>query len=160
MAKVRFEVRHEFTSSARIVWDELVDWEGHAAWVPLTRMEVDPGDPTAVGATFTAYTGVGRLALPDRMRVVRCDWTDSSSTGDCEVEKLGPVLTGRAGFTVEPADGDRAVLHWFEDVTVPYTPQFVAPVLGKIGAAGFRAGMRRLAKQLTQRGPEAPAPPS
>jgi hypothetical protein len=149
MASVRFEVRHVFESSAREVWDELVDWEGHAAWIPATRIDADPGDPTAVGTTFTAYTGFGRVALPDRMRVSRCEWSDESSTGDCEVEKLGPVLKGRAGFTVEP-DGDAAVLNWFEDVTVPYVPQFAAPVLARLGAVGFRAGMRKLAKLLAQ----------
>ena len=27
-----------------------------------------------------------------------------------------------------------------EDVTVPVAPQFLAPVIGKLGAAGFRSG--------------------
>lgn len=150
MAHVQFEVRHHFDASSRAVWDELVDWEGHAAWIPMTRMDVETGDPTAVGARFTASTGLGPLALPDRMEVVACDWDDDDRSGACEVSKLGPVLRGRAGFEIRP-DGDGAVLDWFEDVTVPYTPQFLAPVLGWMGAAGFRAGMRKLAKLLTQR---------
>jgi hypothetical protein len=150
MASISFQVRHQFDSSAKAVWDELVDWAGHAAWIPATRVDVHSEDPTAVGATFTAYTGFGPLALEDRMKVARCDWTDETSSGDCEVEKLGPILRGRAGFTVEP-DGNGAVLQWFEDVTVPYVPQFVAPVLGWFGAAGFRTGMRKLAKLLAKR---------
>lgn len=147
MADVRFEVRSEFEASPRAVWDALVDWKGHEAWIPATRVDVGPGDPTAVGATFTAFTGFGPLALEDRMRVVRCDWTAASSSGDCEVEKLGPILTGSAGFTVAP-DGDGSVVVWVEDVTVRYAPQFLAPLLSRIGAAGFRVGMRKLAKQL------------
>lgn len=150
MAHVEFEVRHRFDAPARVVWDELVDWEGHAAWIPMTEMDVAPGDPTAVGATFTATTGLGPLALPDRMEVVRCGWENSTSSGDCEVRKLGPVLTGTAGFTVTP-DGTGAVVDWVEDVQVPYTPQFLAPVLAWLGAAGFRQGMRRLAKLLDAR---------
>lgn len=150
MAHVRFDVRHRFDAPARTVWDELVDWEAHAAWIPMTRMDVDPGDPTAVGATFTATTGLGPLALPDRMEVVRCDWDDSTSSGDCEVRKLGPVLTGTAGFTVTP-DGPGAVLDWVEDVHVPYTPQFLAPLVARLGAAGFTSGMKRLAKLLAER---------
>lgn len=150
MAHVRFDVRHRFDAPARTVWDELVDWEAHAAWIPMTKMDVAPGDPTAVGATFTATTGIGPLAMPDRMEVVRCDWDNSTSSGDCEVTKLGPVLTGTAGFTVSP-DGTGAVLDWVEDVQVPYTPQFLAPVVARMGAAGFKLGMRRLAKLLDQR---------
>ena len=37
------------------------------------------------------------------------------------------------------------------DVTVPVVPQFTAPVVGKLGAAGFSFGMRRLAKSLAAR---------
>ena len=150
MAHVEFEVRHRFEASPQVVWDELVDWAGHADWVPMTRVHVEPGDPTAVGARFTATTGLGPLALPDRMEVLQCDWEAEASAGTCEVAKHGPVLTGTAGFTVRP-DGDGASLVWGEDVTVPYTPQFLAPVLGRLGAAGFSTGMRKLAKLLAQR---------
>ena len=57
MAAVEFEVVRRFEAAARTVWDELIDWSGHAQWVPMTRVEVDAGDPTVVGATFTAWTG-------------------------------------------------------------------------------------------------------
>ena len=50
-----------------------------------------------------------------------------------------------AGFTVERS-GSGTALAWYEDVQVPYAPQFLAPVLGRLGAAGFRVGMRKLAK--------------
>jgi len=150
MAKVAFEIVHRFDAPAQVVWDALIDWAGHADWVPMTRVAVDPGDPTAVGATFTAWTGPGPLALEDRMRVTRLDWDPVTMTGTCEVEKLGPVLKGTAGFTVAPA-GTGAELRWVEDVTVPVAPQFTAPVVGKLGAAGFSFGMRRLAKSLASR---------
>lgn len=150
MAEVKFDVRHRFEAPAREVWDALVDWNGHADWIPATRMEVGPGDPTAVGAEFTAITGVGPLALTDRMRVVRCDWSEATSSGDCEVEKLGPVLTGSAGFTIEPSEGGGTDLVWVEDVRVPYTPQFLSPVLAFLGARGFALGMKKLAKLLAE----------
>ncbi len=152
MAHVEFEVRHRFEASPGAVWDELVDWAGHADWIPMTRVDVESADPTAVGARFTATTGLGPLALPDRMEVVSCDWDGTTSSGACEVAKLGPVLRGRAAFTVGP-DGDGAALVWLEDVTVPYTPQFLAPVLGWLGGAGFSAGMRKLATLLAERSP-------
>ena len=145
MAAIRFEVRTSFDAPPRRVWDEMIHWEGHEAWVPATRIEVHGGDPTAVGAEFTAFTGVGPLTLEDRMRISRCTWDEASTRGDCEVEKLGPVLHGRAGFTVKP-EGAGCVVIWLEDVSVPYVPGFAAPVAAKLGAAGFRLGMRKLAK--------------
>lgn len=142
---VRFEVRTSFDAPPRRVWDEMIDWKRHEAWIPATRMEVPPGDSTAVDTEFTAYTGYGPLTLEDRMRVTRCSWDDDASRGDCEVEKLGPVLRGRAGFTVKP-EGGGCVVVWVEDVTVPYAPGFTAPVIAKLSATGFRLGMRKLAK--------------
>lgn len=150
MAHVEFEVVHKFDADARVVWDDLVDWKAHEAWIPATRVDVAPGDPTAVGAEFTAYSGFGPLALKDHMAVTQCDWDDAEGAGRCAVDKLGPVLRGRAWFTVVP-DGDGSVLSWYEDVSVPYVPQFFAPVVGRAGAAGFRFGMKRLAKLLSER---------
>ena len=147
MAKIVFEVPYSFAASPRTVWDELIDWKGHEKWIPLTRVHLEPGDPTVIGAGFTAWTGVGRISLEDRMRVKELDWDDARSTGRCEVEKLGPILRGTAGFTVEPGrSGGGTDLVWFEDVSVRYVPRFLAPIVSAIGAGGFKQGMRRLAK--------------
>lgn len=147
---MQFEVVQPFAAPARDVWDELIDWKGHEAWIPATRVEIHTdGDASVPGAEFTATTGYGPLAMPDKMRVVRCDWDDGVGEGDCEVEKLGPVLHGRAGFTVTPTNGGSEV-RWIEDVTVRYLPGFLAPIARIIGAAGFRLGMRKLAKQIAR----------
>lgn len=147
MAAVRFEVRTSFDAAPRQVWDQMIDWKAHEAWIPATRVDVPDGEATLIGAEFTAYTGYGPLTLEDRMRITRCSWDESASRGDCDVEKLGPVLRGRAGFVVKP-EGAGSVVTWLEDVTVPYVPGFAAPVVAKLSAAGFRLGMRRLAKIL------------
>ncbi len=109
MARVHFELTRRFEAPVRRVWDELVDWPGHGAWIPATKVEAEPGDPTEVGYTFTAWSGVRPVALEDRMRVTRCDWDDAASTGICDVDKLGPILGGSAGFTVRP-DGAGTML--------------------------------------------------
>jgi hypothetical protein len=150
MAKITFDVRHAFDHDANVVWDDLVDWKSHEAWIPMTRVKVGDGAATDVGHEFTAWTGLGPVSLEDRMRVTKCDWDGVASSGDCEVEKLGPVLHGRAGFTVQPV-GDGSVLDWFEDVNVRFVPQFLAPVFAKLGAAGFKRGMKGLAKNLAER---------
>ena len=152
MARVSFEVVHRFDAPAETVWDALIDWSFHAEWVPMTRIEMGPGDSATVGATFTAWTGPGPLALKDRMRVTKLDWDSNTSSGTCEVDKLGPVLKGRAGFTVIPA-GTGSELHWTEDVSVRLVPKLLAPVVGRLGAAGFRHGLRRLAQLLPGRPP-------
>lgn len=149
MANVRFVVPYHFSAPPQRVWDELVDWAGHGAWIPATRVVVDPGDPTAVGATFTAWTGIGKLALEDRMRVGEFSWNPATGHGACRVDKLGPILRGTAGFTVSPDRSGGTDLNWIEDVSIRRLPQFIAPLLARAGAAGFRQGMRRLARLLT-----------
>jgi hypothetical protein len=136
---VQFELSRRFEVPVRTLWDELVDWPAHGAWIPATSIEGGPGDPTEVGYTFTAWTGIRPLALEDRMRVTRCDWDDGAQVGVCDVEKLGPVLGGAAGFTVR-ADGVGSAIEWREDVTVPY-----------LGRIGFRLALRSLAKVLARR---------
>jgi len=142
MPDVEFHVRHEFSVPPRRLWDEMIDWERHERWIPLTR--VDLGDP----GEFTAYTGLGRVAMPDAMRVTELAWDDAAATGRCTVDKLGPVLFGTAGFTVEPAPAG-SVIDWFERVDVKYLPSFLGPVATKVGSVGFRQGMKRLAKLLS-----------
>lgn len=151
MAAVRFEVDAQFDQPPRRVWDELTDWAGHGRWIPATRVTLGEQAPDTVGATFTAWTGWGRLALEDRMVVSRREWAEDTSSGACEVTKLGPVLAGRAGFTVGPA-GTGAVLRWTEDVTVPWLPRFAAPVVTWLSAATFRHAMRRLSRLLAASG--------
>ncbi len=147
MAPIAFTVSHDFEASPRVVWDEMTDWTAHGEWIPATRVEIDEGDPRAVGGMFTGYTGYGPLMLVDHMRVTEIEWDDTTSSGRCEVAKLGPVLEGRAGFTVTPtATGAR--VDWFEDVTVPYVPKLLAPVVNKLSALGFASGMRSLAKTI------------
>jgi len=145
MALIDFTVSHQFAAPSRAVWDEMIDWPSHANWIPATRMELDTDDSQVVGATFTGYTGYKKLALVDRMRISAIDWDEATGEGNCEVEKLGPVLQGRAGFVVSP-NGNGSTVEWFEQVTVPYLPRLLAPIVNKLSATGFSLGMRRLAK--------------
>jgi hypothetical protein len=150
MASVQFELSRRFEVPARQLWDELIDWPAHGAWIPVTTIEGASGDPSAVGYTFTAWTGLRPVALEDRMRVTRCDWDEAAQTGTCDVEKLGPVLSGTAGFTIRSESGG-SVLDWREDVTVPYLPGFLSGVAALFGRAGFTVALRRLAKVMRRR---------
>jgi hypothetical protein len=79
---------------ARAVFDELIDWQGHAKWVPLTRVEILKGDG-GPGTEFIATSGIWPAALPDRMRVDSLD-ADAMTV---RVTKFGPVLTGDVHHT-------------------------------------------------------------
>ncbi len=149
MAHVKFELSRRFDVPVRELWDELVDWPAHGEWIPATTIEGHGGDSTAVGYTFTAWTGFRPVALEDRMRVTRCDWDADEQAGTCDVEKLGPILTGTAGFTVH-ADGSGSILDWYEDVTVPYLPRFLSPVAAFAGRMGFTLSLRSLANVLAR----------
>ena len=133
----------------------MIDWPSHANWIPATRMEIDEGDAQTVGGTFTGYTGYGPLTLVDHMRISVIEWDEATSMGTCEVDKLGPVLEGVAGFTVSPTTNGSQVA-WFERVTVPYAPELLAPVINKLSAAGFSLGMRKLAKLIDKKHPSLP----
>lgn len=150
MALITFTVVHDFDASPRVVWNEMIDWPSHGEWIPATRVTVDGGTAQEVGGTFTGYTGYGPLTLVDRMEVTAIEWDEANTSGSCEVEKLGPVLRGRAGFVVTP-DAAGARVEWFEEVTVPYLPQFLAPIVNKAAALGFSLGMRRLAKVIEKK---------
>ncbi len=163
MAHVEFDLEYFFDAPARTVFDELVDWKGHEAWIPSTMVDIHTdGDPTAPGATFTAWTGVAphtsigrKLSLQDAMTVESTEFDDATGAGSCKVVKVGPVLTGWASFTVEELRGEnstRTRMHWIEDVHVPYAPQLFAPLFAVIGKNGFRFAMSRLSKILSNIG--------
>lgn len=147
MAAIDFTVTHDFAAPASVVWAEMTDWKKHESWIPATRIELDEPGSQGVDSTFTAYTGYGPVALVDRMRVSKSNWDEESLSGECQVEKLGPVLEGSAGFDVTPI-GDGARVEWFERVEVAYLPRFLAPLVSKLSAQGFAFGMKRLAKVI------------
>ena len=143
---MRFLVTCELDLPARAVFDELVDWRGHAEWVPLTRVVIEQGDGRQ-GTVFVATTGIGPLALPDRMRVDALD--DEAMT--VRVTKIGPVLTGTVDLAVTPMPANRCRLDWVEDIRVPGLPQFLASPVGAVARLGFEMSIRRMAKRIDRR---------
>lgn len=143
MANVRFRVTRDLNLPARAVFDELIDWPGHAEWVPLTRVVVESGDG-GPGTVFVATSGIGPLALPDRMRVDALD-TDAMTV---RVTKIGPVLTGVVDLSVTSLGEQRCRLDWLEDIRVPVLPQFLARPVAAAARRGFETSITRMAKRL------------
>jgi len=155
VARLFFEIEVDFDLAPQQLWESLIDWKDHEAWIPSTAVEITtPGEGTAVGDEFTAWTGpfptttLGRkLCLQDRMVIEQLDFDPDTQSGECRVGKLGPVLVGWAGFTVVPrSDGSRAI--WVEDLTVRYLPAALVPVALPFAKAGLRFSLRRLQKRL------------
>ncbi|MGI9196468.1 MAG: SRPBCC family protein [Candidatus Nanopelagicales bacterium] len=146
MARVRFEVLRHLHIPARTAFDELIDWRGHARWVPMTRVVIESGDG-GVGTTFVATTGLGPLALPDRMRVGSLDPQQMTSS----IVKIGPVLTGDVRLAVHATSESTCDLTWLEDIRVPLLPGFLAKPVGAVARKAFEVSIDRMAKQARQR---------
>lgn len=143
VASVKFTVNRELNLPARAVFDELVDWRGHAKWVPLTKVKVLKGDG-GPGTEFIATSGIGPLALPDRMRVDALD----AEAMTVRVSKIGPVLTGVVHLSVTATGEGASRLDWVEDILVPHMPQFLAKPVAAAARMGFQASISRMAKLL------------
>ncbi len=143
VASVKFTVNRDLNLPARAVFDELVDWRGHAKWVPLTKVQVLKGDG-GPGTEFIATSGIGPLALPDRMRVDALD----AEAMTVRVSKIGPVLTGVVHLSVTATGEGASRLDWVEDILVPHMPQFLAKPVAAAARMGFQASISRMAKLL------------
>ena len=146
MARVHFTVQRQIPLPARVVFDELVDWRGHAEWVPMTTVVIESGDGGA-GTTFIATTGMRPLALPDRMRVDSLD----AEKMTVHISKIGPVLTGDVHLAVHPVTDSTCDLTWVEDVRVPYLPGFLAPPVAFAARKAFEISIKAMAKRARQR---------
>jgi uncharacterized protein YndB with AHSA1/START domain len=121
------------------VWTIITDWAGHARWIPLTTMRVDPG-PTGVGFSFAGLTGVGRLRFADVMRLTAWDPPSDSGPGQFRLVKVGRLLAGWAEVSVEPLGrGVHTRLVWRENIVVRPTVvgRLLAPLTDPLNKALF-----------------------
>ena len=146
MALVHFTINRRITLPAKAVFAELIDWRGHAHWVPMTRVNIEHGDG-GVGTVFVATTGHGPLALPDRMRVDELD----IETMTVRIAKIGPVLTGDVRLEVRAVDNTGCDVYWDEKVQVPVLPQIFARPVGAVASLAFTLSINTMAKQLRGR---------
>ena len=138
---VTFELSRIVPMTTELAWQRLTDWGSHGDWIPLTRVDVDPVDPDH----FTAWSGIRRLALEDRMHLIDLSIDDCGRRA--RIAKLGPVLVGEAEFSISAGIAtDSAVVQWREVVSVPYLPQMLAPLAAWIGKCLFTIALGRMAR--------------
>jgi len=155
MANVRFSVTRDVPLPADVAFAELIDWQGHAKWVPMTRVTIEEGDG-GPGTVFVATSGLGPAALPDRMRVDAMD----ASAMTVRVTKIGPVLTGYVDLAVTTTGESTSRLTWLEDIRVPVLPQFLARPVGAAARKAFEMSIDRMAKHAQRTQTQKPISPA
>jgi polyketide cyclase/dehydrase/lipid transport protein len=159
MAVTSIAVTREVRAPAPELWDLLVDWPRHAAWVPFTSMSVDAQGGHAVGSTLVGRTTLGRIGFDDVMRVT--DWRPPAgeTAGVVRIAHVGNVIGGTAEIEVRAVTTTRCVAVWREDVQLlPRLPRRAARVIqGVAGPPTALAGriifgrvLRRAADQAEQ----------
>jgi hypothetical protein len=120
----RFTVTAQAPVSTELAWSRLTRWPDHARFVPLTRIRVLTPPPSAIGTTFVARTGLGRVAFEDPMEITEWDPPTGGSAGRCHLEKRGRIMLGWAELRVDPiADGCQAT--WTEDIRLAHAPPWL-----------------------------------
>ena len=150
---VAFELSRIVRMTPELTWQRLTDWRSHGEWIPLTRIEVDPTNPDR----FTAWSGIGRIALEDRMHLT--DRTVDTCVRRARIAKLGPVLVGEAEFSVSAGiAAGSAVVQWREVVTVPHLPRLLGPVAAWVGKYLFTMALGRMARTPCRQPTASPNP--
>lgn len=146
MPRPAFEIDLLVHGPPQQVWDRLWDLRRHTAAVPLTRVrrEQAPGGrvaehaPLDLGATFTARTGLGPLAVDDVMVVQ--EWEPPRHA---VVVKTGRVLRGTIEVTLRPAGRDTR-LRWVQTYGVPVVPDTLAGVVHPAVRAAYTRTLRQI----------------
>ena len=136
-AQIKTSFDQYVATSAQKAYADLCNWKDHERWVPFTRVTMHSPQE------FTAHTGIGPLALPDRMRVLERD----DEAMRVSVEKLGPLLTGTASFKVQMFTVESCVVTWTENIRVPFVPGILTKPLSAVAHVLFRYALRRLPRQ-------------
>jgi hypothetical protein len=129
-----FSVTREVRAPALELWDLIVDWPRHGAWVPLTSMKVDDLGGHGVGSTFVGRTAIGRLGFDDVMRVVAWRPPTGDTVGRVRIMHEGSVVGGVAEIEVRPVTSSRCTVTWWEDVVLlPGLPSSLAKTVALLG---------------------------
>lgn len=130
---------------AELVWRTVTDWPGQSEWMVATHVRTTSGgDGRALGATLSAVTGVGPLAVTDTMEI-----TEWEPPRRCVVRHTGGVIRGDGIFEVRPLGPARSRFLWSELLDLP---------LGALGRAGWpllrpamRVGVERSLRRMARR---------
>ncbi|MGB7963095.1 MAG: hypothetical protein WCF12_09100 [Propionicimonas sp.] len=140
-----FVIRAATPRPATACFEGLLDWDAHAAAIPLTTLNHE-GRPR-IGQRFVARTGLGRVGFDDVMVVAALRPPSGDTPGDqpgvVEVVKSGRVIGGRVRWTVTPS-ASGAEVEWSQRLTIAWLPTWADPLVGLLGKVAYTVGLRRL----------------
>jgi hypothetical protein len=98
------------------VWDKLVDWKSQGDWMALTKVSssIDEGGVSGIGTEISAFTGVGKFGVLDKMRVTK--WEPPIF---CAVDHYGRWIKGIGEFRLTQISPDKVRFDWYEKIIAP-----------------------------------------
>ncbi|MCX4742304.1 SRPBCC family protein [Streptomyces antibioticus] len=144
---VTFQLERTVPLPLEEAWRRLTEWHRHGDVVPLTRVTVVTPPPTREGTVFVARTGVGPLAVDDRMEVTVWCPPVGDEPGLCRLEKRGRIVRGWAEIEVRPGPGGRARVIWREELRVRPLPSAADPLLGSASRRMYGHAVNRLLRR-------------
>ncbi len=127
-------------TSADRLFAAATDWDRHQRWMLATHVTAD--SPSGVGTTLNALTGIGRVGMPDTMRIEAWD-----PPRLCRVAHTGAVVRGTASFAVTGTPtGSRFT--WTESLVLPLgrLGRLGWPLVRPLAVLGLRLSLARLAR--------------
>jgi Polyketide cyclase / dehydrase and lipid transport len=138
-----FVVTADSALPVEAAWARVVDWPGHARYVPLTTITITTPPPNGLHTVFNARTGLGRVGFDDPMEVVGWDPPTDGRGGRCRLQKRGRIMRGWAELSVEPRGvGSRVI--WREEAAPAHAPAFTGGFFALIGRLLFGRVVRGL----------------
>lgn len=140
-----FDIRIESSVPAPTAWGKVLDLRAHSDLIPLTSVtgEALEASDLRPGSRFTARTGVGPLAVHDRMVVESIEQPSMGAVGTARIRKHGRVIQGVMDLTVTPREGG-STIEWSQDIDVKGVPARAAPVVAAVARAAYAMVLKRL----------------
>jgi hypothetical protein len=111
-----FRVTVSIDGEINQVWEKLVDWKSQGDWMALTKVSssVDSGGDSGVGTEISAFTGIGKFGVLDKMRVTK--WEPPKF---CAVDHYGRWIKGIGEFRLTQISPDKVRFDWYEKIIAP-----------------------------------------
>lgn len=147
MTRVELAVPVEVGVPAEVLWRAVTDWERQGEWMLATTVRRTGGDGHSPGSTWSAVTGVGALAVDDRIELVELV---EGGPWRATVRHTGRIIRGDGVFTVDELGPARSRFTMAERLDLRFG------VLGRAGwvlakplaRAGIALSLRRLARRV------------
>lgn len=141
-----FTIRIETPLPAPVAWKRILDVHRHGEVVPLTSVRGDAlyAAQLVAGSRFVARTGVGPLAVDDRMVVDEITPPVDGAPGIARIRKEGKIIRGWIELTVTPSVHGGSVVEWVQQISVWGVPDVAGAVTAAVARAAYGQALKSL----------------